>query len=153
MTLDETRQLREKLSRGTRRPKVTRADYPAIWRGRLRHRKRPKAAERSTGKPQGIVKHYRRKGQATAPITQKADLLYQSSTQSHANESSLPGDVTKAERTKNAKSQLRQSSAVKPQGVLKARNGKGKQTCSLMGATLTMNRNQRFLPLLTPPQS
>lgn len=155
------------------RPRM-RIEGQTSWRERLRprsdavtaFRERTKVTRPRTGKPNGIVK--RRKaskkrptvateGQATTSITQEADLLHQSSAQYHSNESSsraLPGNVTKAERTKNVRRQSRhQVRAAQPQGVQKARHGKGRQTYRLMGAALTTTRNQGLLPLLTPPQS
>ena len=183
MAPEETRQLRENLSRGAHpqpRTKIAMPEDQAIWRDRFRprmriegqtswrerlrprsdavtaFRERTKVTRTRTGKPNGIVK--RRKaskkrlpvateGEATTSITQEADLLHQSS-------AALPGNVTKAERTKNVRRQSRhQVRATQPQGVQKARHGKGRQTYRLMGAALTTNRNQGLLPLLTPPQS
>jgi len=157
----------EAIWRSRLRPR-TRIEGQTGWRDRLRPRsdavtalrERTKITRTRTGRPNGIVK--RRKaskkkrpvateGRATTSITQKADLLYQSSAQYHSNESSpraIPSNVTKAERTKNVRRQSRrQASAAQPQGVQKARNGQGRR------AALTTNRKQGLLPLLTPPQS
>jgi len=97
----------------------TRIEGQTNWRDRLRPRsdavtalrERTKAIRTRTGKPNGIVKRGKAskkkrpvatEGRATTSITQKADLLYQSSAQYHSNESSpraIPGNVTEAERS------------------------------------------------------
>ena len=189
MAPEETRRLRENLSRGAHpqpRTKIampedqtiwrsrlrprTRIEGPTSWRERLRPRsdavtamrERTKVARTRTEKPNGIVKRRRSKkkrrvgteGQATTSITQKVDLLHQSSTQYHSNENSsraIPDNVTKSERTKNVRRQSRhQVSAAQSQGIKKARNGKKRQAYKLMGAALTTNRNQRLLPTWGP---
>jgi len=122
-----------------------------IWQDRLRPRRgaisaaleRPYPVQRSTRKPKGIVKEYRRKApeqkrqttskdQATTSITQKAGTSHLSGTNSYFNEASLqsrPASVLRARRTKNARRQPpHQASTVQPQGVQKTRNSKGRQT-------------------------
>lgn len=162
---EETRQLREKLSRGARpQPgtKMTMAEDQAFWRGRLRPRIEGQTSWRDRLRPRSDAvtastkaskkkRPVATKGRATTSITQKADLFYQSSAKYHSNESSpraIPGPVTKAERIKNVRRQCRrQASAAQPQGVQKARNGQRRR------AALTTNRKQGLLHLLTPPQS
>lgn len=129
--------------RGRLRPR-TRIEGQTSWRERLRPRsdavpalrERTKETRTRTGKPNGIVKRRKAskkeqpvatKVQATTSITQKADLLYQSSAQYHSKESSpqaIPDNVTKAERMR--RQSRHQASAAQPQGVQKARNGKGR---------------------------
>ena len=149
----------------------TRIEGQTIRRERLSPRsnatttlhKRSKETRTPTGKPNGIVKHRRTptktrpvatKDNTTTSATQQADLLHQSSTPYHPSERTIPGNITKAGKTKNVRCQFRhQVSAAQPHGVQKARNGKGKKTNRLTGSALTANRNEGLLPLLTPPQS
>ena len=116
-------------------------------------RKRNNKPGTPNGKPHGIVKPRRLSkkmrpvaavGEADTPISQTADLSYQSNAQYHSKESS-PG-ATRAGRTKNARRQSRhQVSAAQAHGVQKARKSER--------AALTATQKQGLLPLLTPPQS
>jgi hypothetical protein len=152
------------------------AEDQRIWQGRLRprrgaigaSRKKLHPVQKPTGKPKGIVKQYGRKAseqkrhtrtkdQATiTSTTQKASMSHLPGTNSHFNEAllrSTPASVVGARRTKNARQQPpSKASTVRPEGVRKTRDSKGRQTRRLM-TSLKTNHNQGFLRLLTPPRS
>ncbi|KAL9124599.1 MAG: hypothetical protein Q9217_006082 [Psora testacea] len=173
---EEMRQLQEKLSqRSCRRSrrKSTIGEGQVIWQDRLRSRcsvvgasrERPKAAERSTGKPNGIVKRYSKKepkkqGPTVTKATKSAVRADMSSLQKavparhHLDGSFLhavPSKVTKARGSHQTRQSPRGASA----DITNASNGNRRCSRRPKGTAVTAQRKQgqALLRHLTPPPS